>query len=117
MEDVVKNTILICLVGLITIGCSTSGPEITNTAISNDNPVTGQKILLQVYSLADKIPLTYSWICSGGEFDENEDEDTQYYRYWVAPDESGEQTITCTVIDGNDDEETVTFSIQVNPAS
>jgi len=114
MEDVVKKAILICIVGLITIGCSTSGPEITSTSISNDNPVTGQKILLQVYSIADKTPLTYSWICSGGEFDENTDEDMQYYRYWVAPEEAGEQTITCTVRDGNDDEETVTFSIEVN---
>ena len=115
MEDVVKNAILICIAGLILIGCSSSGPEITGATISNENPVTGQKILLQVYGLADKTPLTYSWVCSGGEFDDNEDEDTQYYRYWVAPDVAGEQTITCTVLDSDDDEDAVTFSIQVNP--
>lgn len=114
MEDAVKNAILICIAGLILIGCSSSGPEITGAAISNENPVTGQKILLQVYSLADNTPLTYSWVCSGGGFDTNEDTDTQYYRYWVAPDVTGQQTITCTVRDDDDDEEALTFTVQVN---
>jgi len=112
-EDGLKNAILICIAGLILIGCSSSGPEITGSTISNENPVTGQKILLQVFSIADKAPLTYSWESSGGQFDENVEDDTQYYRYWVAPDEVGEQTITCTVRDDDDDEETTSFTVQV----
>lgn len=113
MEDIVKKTILLFIAGLVLFGCSSSDMRITDFSISDDSPVTGQKVLLQVYSLADKPPLTYTWTCSGGEFDENDDEDTQYYRYWVAPDVTGEQTVVCTVRDDDNNEESHTFTIQV----
>ncbi len=108
-----KNTLLMFIVGLCFVGCSSSGPSITGTSVSDDTPVSGQKILLQVYSIADKYPMTHSWTASGGQFDEWDD--TQYWAYWTAPDEEGEHTITCAVRDKDDDEESYTFTVVVSP--
>jgi hypothetical protein len=112
-EGTLKKTILTFILGLLLCGCSTSGPDITDTAISDENPVFGQRILLQVYSLTDNFPMTYTWQATGGEFDQWDE--NYYLVYWTAPEIEGEQTITCVVRDDDDEEDVHTFTVNVSP--
>ncbi|HHO76664.1 MAG TPA: hypothetical protein ENN05_09580, partial [Deltaproteobacteria bacterium] len=106
-----KKAFLICIVNMCLIGCSSSGPEITNFSLSDRTPFTGQTLMLNVYSRADQPPMTYEWTCSAGVFDQWDN--SQYWVYWTAPQEPGTQNITCTVKDKQDDTEAFTFIIEV----
>jgi len=111
LEGILKKALLICIIHLCLIGCSSSGPEITNITLSDETPFTGQTLILNVYSLTDNPPMTYTWECSGGRFDEWDD--SQYWVYWTAPEDTGNQTVTCTVKDAEDDMEIFPFTITV----
>ncbi|MBN2297540.1 MAG: hypothetical protein JXM72_03045, partial [Deltaproteobacteria bacterium] len=106
-----KKALLICIVFLFLIGCSSSGPEITYISNSDETPFTGQTLLLRVYGITDNPPMTYRWECSAGVFDEWEDSD--YLVFWTAPEETGTQSVTCTVTDDEDDMEVFTFTLAV----
>ena len=110
-----KKLLLICIVSLCLIGCSSSGPEITSVSSSDETPFAGQTLLLSVYSLTDNPPMTYTWECSAGTFDEWEDSD--YLVFWTAPEEPGDQSVTCTVKDEADDREIFNFTFDVQQRS
>lgn len=106
------------IVALGIFGCSSSGPEISTAKISDDNPVTGQRILLQVISETDNPPMQYVWDCSSGIFETSSrviqagEVTDKYYIYWI-PVTKGSFTITCTIIDADNNRETVEFPIKV----
>ena len=109
---------LVCLLG----ACSSSGPDITSTNISDSHPVVGQRVLLRVLALSDNPPLSYIWDGSGGVF-QSKDNDFkagepvgQYYVYWV-PTSASDRLLTCTVIDDEDNQETFNFSAKVKQRS
>ncbi len=104
---------LLCLMG----ACSSSRPEITSATISDEHPVVGQRLLLRVYAQSDNPPLRYIWNGSGifqsTDKDLRAGEPTErYYVYWI-PTGEGTRTVSCTVIDDEDNEETYHFSVNV----
>ncbi|MEA3222962.1 MAG: hypothetical protein U9P49_07340 [Thermodesulfobacteriota bacterium] len=110
MRQVLYFCIIVIVAALI-YGCSSSGPEITYVNTSDAAPVTGQRILLQANSIVDRYPIRYIWAATGGVL---EDEDAnRYWTYWIAPKDPGEYTVSCTVIDDGDDQETAFFDIDV----
>ncbi|MGC9324243.1 MAG: hypothetical protein ACP5G0_05775 [Desulfomonilia bacterium] len=107
-----RKILLSCIMMLAVAGCSSSQPTITDTAISDEGPVTSQRILVQVYGLTDNYPISYSWSASGGDLEEWDE--TQYFAYWITPAEAGSYTVTCTIRDDDDNEDTVTFTVPVS---
>ncbi len=109
-----KRVLYFCIIGIVAFiiyGCSLSGPEISSVSISDATPVTGQRILMQVNSIVDCYPVRYVWTATGGVL---EDENTSiYWIYWIAPEDPGEYTVSCTVIDDEGGNETVNFDIDV----
>lgn len=85
-------------------------------ATSSDNtPVTGQKILLQVRTLSDYYPMAYAWEADNGTLDAWTPEDN--YVYWTAPEDPASTPltcrITCTVTDDDGNTSTHTFTLTV----
>jgi len=105
---------LICLAG----ACSSSGPDISSITITDPHPVVGQRVLLRVVAQSDNPPLRYIWNGSGGVFQSTADDfhagesTDQYSVYWV-PTSTSNSRVSCTVIDNEDEEETLDFSIKV----
>lgn len=98
--------------------CSSSGPEITSVTITDAHPVVGQRVLLRVLAQSDNPPLRYIWHGRGGVFQSTADDfragesTDQYYVHWV-PTSPSNSTVSCTVIDDEDEEETFEFFIKV----
>lgn len=122
-EGSLKRTYLLAgtlMVALVIFGCSSSGPETSNTYITDDNPVTGQRILLQVIAETDNPPMQYIWDCPNGLLEDASGvvqsgvATNDYYVYWI-PQGEGTYTITCTVIDGEDKQDTIPFTVTVSP--
>jgi len=95
--------VLCCL-----IGCSSSKPDITSTSISDDKPVIGQRIYLQVYGITDNPPMQFVWSADEGEL---QGDDETYWTYWITPEETGTYTITCTISDDGSEDETAVFTL------
>ncbi|HDP24547.1 MAG TPA: hypothetical protein ENN34_03795 [Deltaproteobacteria bacterium] len=111
-EVSVRKLLCSCIMMLTLLGCSSSGPHINEAVISDENPLTTQRVLFQVYGLSDNYPFLYSWSASGGELEAwNE---TQHFVYWITPDAAGTYTVTCTVRDAEDNESIATFTIPVS---
>jgi hypothetical protein len=107
-----KKLILICIAAWFLCACSSSDPSIMNFSASDSNPVTGQKVLLQLRGLTDHYPMTYSWQADSGTLDAWTSEDN--FVYWTAPDTPGNSRITCTVIDKDDNTTVQTFDLNVS---
>lgn len=110
-----KNILYACLAVLLILGCSTTDPQLTDSSISDENPVVGQRIYAQVYSITDNPPLTYEWSASSGTLDVSED--YPYTSYWTAPDTPGSYTITCRVLDKENNQTSHTFDVVVRARS
>lgn len=106
-----KKIFLVCIALLAMLGCSKSGPTLSEASISNDNPVTGQRIFALVDYITDNPPMTYQWTATGGAFDIPET--APYSTYWTAPDVPGTYTLTCTLTDNTKKYTTHTFNVQV----
>jgi len=123
--EVYLNRYFPCIATMLLIigisGCSASGPEITRVSISDQKPVTGQRVLIQVLAVTDNPPFKYIWNCSDGRLEgssgiiEDGAMTDQYYVYWTAPDIQGTYTVTCKVVDDDDQEETIAYAINVGP--
>ena len=113
-----KRILLACIVLLTMLGCSASGhsgPTLSEASITNDNPVSGQRIFAQVNYLTDNPPMTYQWTGTGGVFDIPDT--APYSTYWIAPDVPGSYTLTCTITDNQKKKIAHTFNIQVRARS
>ena len=110
-----KKIFLACIALLTMLGCSKSGPTLSESNITNDNAVTGQRIFAQVNYLTDNPPMTYQWTATGGVFDIPDT--APYSTYWTAPDVPGTYTLTCTITDKAKKNMTHTFNIQVRARS
>lgn len=110
-----KNILYACLAVFLLLGCSTTDPELTDASITDDNPVVGQRVYAQVYSITDSPPMTYEWSTSSGTLDV--DEFYPYTTYWTAPDSPGSYTITCKVLDNDDNQTSHTFNVEVRARS
>lgn len=101
-------------------GCSSSGPQADGVGIEDQTPVVGQRVLLQVMAETDNPPMRYVWNCPNGRLEglvssiQAGAETDQYFAYWVPP-AVGQYTVTCTVIDADNNEETIDFPITVTP--
>ena len=93
---------------LLSAACSEGGPNVISASQSTYNPVTEQKVTLQVSSLSDNPPMTFTWN------DDNPDSTFQdsygnvitkgvatnmYGAYWTAPQTPGTYTVSCTIGD------------------
>ena len=93
---------------LLSAACSEGGPNVISASQSTYNPVTEQKVTLQVSSLSDNPPMTFTWN------DDNPDSTFQdsygnviakgvatnmYGVYWTAPQTPGTYTVSCTIGD------------------
>lgn len=101
-----------CLLAFFVWSCSSSAPSILGSSASDSNPVTGQKVLFQVWGLSDNPPLRYAWHADSGELEEWNEE--QPYAYWIAPDSPGPCSVACTIMDSEDNSSTRVFEITVN---
>jgi len=121
LNRIVSRAAMLVLV-FLTGACSSSGPDITSANISDSHPVVGQRVLLRVSALSDNPPLRYIWEGSGGVFQSKDDDFKtgepmdQYYVYWV-PTSASDRSLTCTVIDDEDQQEDFNFSAKVRPRS
>ena len=109
-----KNVLYACMTMIFILGCSgcsSADPELTDASITSENPVVGQRIYAQVYSITDNPPMTYEWSASGGTLEENDD--IPYTTYWTAPDTPGSYTLTCRVLDNKDNQTSHTFTVEV----
>ncbi len=101
---------LICL-----SGCGASNPEFTAFGSYDDNPVTGQRILISVSGITDNpngiFPIWYAWNSTGGTFEDANI--AQSWVYWTAPDTAGRYTVTCMMRDKNGDSDPLTFTFDV----
>lgn len=112
--DVIKR--LCALVVLLSVlGCSTSRPEITETSLTDDTPVTGQRVYMEVNSITDNPPMTYSWTASGGTFEQLQDYPQAVY--WKAPDSAGRYEIRVVVTDSDGNSTTHAFTLEVEERS
>ncbi len=107
-----KKFIAVCIAAWFLWGCSPSHPSIVDATVSDNNPVTGQKVLFQVLSVSDNFPLHYTWQAEGGVLEAGEATDN--FAYWKTPDTLGTYKVYCTVTDEKDQNETHVFSIQVS---
>lgn len=106
-----KRIIPCFVLTLLIWGCSSTDPSVLDQTISDSNPVTRQRVLLQIWALSDNYPLRYSWAADGGDIQGwNED---QYYVYWISPETAGTFTVTCTVTDDEDNSTVHAFEIPV----
>ncbi|MGD0209762.1 MAG: hypothetical protein ABSC14_02135 [Desulfomonilia bacterium] len=113
-----KRILLACIALLTMLGCSTSGstgPTLAETSLTNDNPVTGQRIFAQVDYITDNPPMTYQWTGTGGVFDIPDT--APFSTFWIAPNVPGPYTLTCTVTDNQKKKIARTFTIQVRARS
>ncbi|MFY9397614.1 MAG: hypothetical protein WAR22_04540 [Desulfomonilia bacterium] len=107
-----KRIIPCFVLSLLIWGCSSTDPSVLDQTVSDSNPVTRQRVLLQVWAMSDNYPLRYSWEADGGNLGEwNED---QYHVYWITPETPGTFTITCTVTDDEDNSTAYSFEIPVS---
>jgi hypothetical protein len=86
-----------------------------DVSVSDSNPVTRQKVLLQVWCLSDNSPMRYSWQAESGDlqaWDEN-----QEFAYWIAPEAPTTSRITCTITDDEDNSAVHVFEIPVSERS
>lgn len=99
-------------------GCSSSGPQADEVGIGDQTPVVGQRVLLQVMAETDNPPMRYVWNCPNGRLEglttslQAGVSTDQYFAYWV-PQDVGQYTVTCTVIDAANNEETIGFPLTV----
>ncbi len=100
---------------LLILGCSSTDPELTDASITDDNPVVGQRVYAQVYTITDNPPLTYAWSASSGTLDIVEY--SPYTTYWTAPDTPGSYTLTCRVLDKENNQTSHTFNVEVRARS
>ncbi len=101
-----------CLLAFFVWSCSSSDPSILESSTSDNTPVTGQKVLFQVWSLSDNPPVRYAWHADGGELLEGDEE--QPYAYWIAPDSPDTCSITCTITDDEDNSAVHAFEVSVS---
>ena len=101
-----------CLLAFLVWGCSSSDPSILESSISDTTPVTGQKVLFQVWGLSDSPPMRYAWHAEGGELQEWDREEP--YAYWIAPDSPATCTITCTITDNEDNSAVQVFEVSAS---
>jgi hypothetical protein len=106
---------LIFTAALLLWGCSESKPSITDVSISDYDPVTGQRILLEVNALSDNYPMRYTWQAEAGTFEVNDD--SEKFEYWRTPQTPGSYNVYCMVTDDAENTETYIFSITVHPRS
>jgi hypothetical protein len=108
---------------LLSAACSADGPDITAASQSDFYPVTEQKIILGVACLTNNPPMTYTWnynssistiLDNYGNVIQPGIATYYYGVYWVAPQDPGTYTVTCTVGDGLDKTETAYFVINVS---
>lgn len=93
--------------------CSSSDPSVLSSSASDSNPVTGQKVLFQVWGLTDNPPLRYAWHADSGELEGWDEE--QPYAYWIAPDSPATCSVTCTITDSEDNSSVQVFEVTVKP--
>jgi hypothetical protein len=84
---------------MLLIGCSSSNPDIKDTAVTDNTPVTGQRIYVQVNAVTDNPPTTYAWTASAGDIEEING--LPYAIYWTAPETPGPCIVTVTVKDSD----------------
>jgi hypothetical protein len=108
-----KKLIYACLACFLFLGCTATDPELSDTYITDDTVVAGQRVLAHVYSVTDNPPMTYTWTATGGTLEENEQ--APYSVYWTAPDTAGSYAVTCTVEDSDDNRSSHTFTVEVSP--
>ncbi|HPS93150.1 MAG TPA: hypothetical protein PK600_01635 [Deltaproteobacteria bacterium] len=106
-----KKILCTCLLALFFLGCSASDPTVSSTSISSDDVVTGQRVLAQVYAISDNPPMTYAWSADGGRMEITDE--SSYAAFWVAPEETGTYTITCTISDKEDKQTSRSFTVNV----
>ena len=110
-----KKLIFLCIAAWFFCSCSSSDPSIMDATSSDNTPVTGQKILLQVRTLSDHYPMTYAWDADNGTLDAWTPEDN--YVYWTAPENPASTPVichvTCTVTDDDGNTTTHTFTLTV----
>lgn len=108
---------------LLSAACSADGPDITSATQSDYSPVTEQKIILGVACLTNNPPMTYTWnydssnstvLDSYGNVVPPGTATNYYGVYWIAPQDPGTYTVTCTVGDELDKTETAYFVINVS---
>ncbi len=100
-----------CLLAFLVWSCSSSDPSVLEFSASHSTPVTGQKVLFQVWGLSDNPPLRYAWHADNGELEEWNVE--QQYAYWIAPDSPAPCSVTCTITDSEDNSSVQVFEISV----
>lgn len=106
-----RNVLLVCLALLSIVGCTSTDPDVSDANVSNDHPVTGQRIYASVYAVTDNPPLSYEWTTTGGDIEQVVS--LPFAAYMTAPEIPGTYTITCTVSDQEKNQTTHTFSIHV----
>lgn len=110
-----KKIFAVCIAAWFLWGCSPSHPSIIDASISDNSPVTGQKVLLQVLSMSDNYPLSYRWYVENEETDGvlTTGESTDHFAYWTTPDVAGTYRVSCTVTDDEDKNQTHVFDVVV----
>ncbi len=107
-----KKLIYACLACFLFLGCTATDPELSDTYITDDTVVAGQRVLAHVYSVPDNPPMPDTWPATGGTLEENAQ--APYSVYWPAPDTAGSYAVTCTV-ENSDDNGQVTLHRGVSP--
>lgn len=114
----------------VTAACTDSGPETWTSSISDANPVIGQKIRFQVYTVTDNPPMRFAWSDNApsgttstffydpyGNTLSKGVETPFYIAYWSAPEIPGTYTVTCTVSDKFSKTDAVNFEVNVAAAN
>jgi hypothetical protein len=113
----------------VTAACTDSGPETWTSSVSDANPVIGQKIRFQVYTVTDNPPMRFAWSDNApsettstffydpyGNAINKGDVTPFYITYWSAPEIPGTYTVTCTVSDKFNKTDSVNFDVNVAAA-
>ncbi len=114
-EEILNKMRLAWIVLFLILGCSSSKPILPDTSISDESPVSGQRIFAQVNSVTDNPPMTYQWTTTAPGDALDVPETTPYSAYWIAPETAGPYTLSCTVTDKDKKDITHNFNILVRP--
>ncbi len=115
LEEILNKIRFGWIVLFLILGCSSSNPILTDTNISTESPVSGQRIFAQVNSVTDNPPMTYQWTTTAPGDALDVPETTPYSAYWTAPETAGSYTLSCTVTDKDKKHITHNFNILVRP--
>lgn len=107
----------------LSAACSEGGPTVTSSSQSTYYPVAEQKVILQVSSLTDNPPMTFTWNYdstnssmqdSYGNVVASGAVTNMFGVYWTTPQAPGIYTVSCIVGDKLSKTDTVTFLVYVS---